>query len=228
MNRTLNVVRLQYVNKQTYLWVPLLVLLGAFVITLIIFSLIPNDEPIYGGGAQAPLWYFFVVGIQSLTLTFPFSQALSVTRREFYLGTLLTAALTAAMLASVFVLLGTLEVATEGFGVNGYMFALPMLWDPGWWVAWLAYFVIAMFFFVVGFWFATIYVRFRGVVVTTVILGVALLAVGAAWLVTRLEAWPSVGRWIAEQGVLGLTGWAALLVAVLAGSAFVTLRRATP
>ena len=55
--------------------------------------------PKYGGGAQAPLWYFDVVGIQALTLTFPFSQAMSVTRREFFLGTLLTAAFTSSILA---------------------------------------------------------------------------------------------------------------------------------
>ena len=92
MSRTLNVVRMQFVNRQTYIWVPLLVLVGAFVLSLMIFAMIPDDGVKVGGGSQAPLWYFLVVGVQSLTLTFPFSQAMSVTRREFYLGTLLTAA----------------------------------------------------------------------------------------------------------------------------------------
>ena len=95
MNRTLSVVRLQLVNKQTFLWVPLLVLGGALVITMAIFAMLPVDG-IVGGGAQAPMWYFLVVGVQSLTLTFPFSQALSVTRREFYVGTMLTALLASA------------------------------------------------------------------------------------------------------------------------------------
>jgi hypothetical protein len=60
MNRTLNVVRLQLVNKQTYIWVPLLVLFGALALTLAVYALIRSggaSGPMYGGGAQAPLWY---------------------------------------------------------------------------------------------------------------------------------------------------------------------------
>ena len=107
MNRTLNVIRLQLVNRQTYVWVPLIVLTGAFVVTLAIYALLSSSGlpgPFYGGGAQAPLWYFLFVGIQALTMTFPFSQALSITRREFYLGTLATATITAILLATVFVI----------------------------------------------------------------------------------------------------------------------------
>src|SRR5690606_6776424 len=118
-NRTVNVVRMQLVNRQTYIWVPLMVLAGSLVITLAIYALIRNagaQDPLYGGGAQAPLWYFAVVGIQSLTPTFPFSQAMSVTRREFYLGTLLAAALTGAILSAVFVIGGFIENATDGWG----------------------------------------------------------------------------------------------------------------
>ena len=102
MNRTLNVVRLQFVNKQTFLWIPLIVLVGAFVIALLVFSLIPADGPMYSGAAQAPLWYFAIIGSQALTLTFPFAQAMSLTRREFYLGSLAAAAISAAAMATVF------------------------------------------------------------------------------------------------------------------------------
>ncbi|GAB2988053.1 hypothetical protein [Actinotalea caeni] len=228
MNRTLNVVRLQFVNKQTFLWIPLIVLVGAFVIALLVFSLIPADGPMYSGAAQAPLWYFAIIGSQALTLTFPFAQAMSLTRREFYLGSLAAAAISAAAMATVFTIGAALESATDGFGTNGYTFQLPFLTEEGWWVAWLAYFVIAMFFFVVGFWGATIYVRFRGVVFAAVLVGITLLAVVGAWLISRMDAWPRVWQWLADQGALGLTGWAALLLVLLAGSSFLTLRRATP
>ncbi len=87
--------------------------------------------PFYGGGQQAPIWYFGVVGIQALTLTFPFSQAMSVTRWEFYLGTLLTAALTSAILAVIAVVGGLIEQATDGWGINGWFFALPWVWAYG-------------------------------------------------------------------------------------------------
>ncbi|MET0780614.1 MAG: hypothetical protein ABWY26_05740 [Microbacterium sp.] len=231
MNRTLNVVRLQLVNKMTYIWIPLIVLAGAWVLTLGIYAMLTSNGvpgPFYGGGSQAPLWYFLVVGIQALTLTFPFSQAMSVTRREFYLGTLLTAALTAAILSTVFLVGGLIENATGGYGMNGYFFRIDWMLAPGVWAAWLTYFAIAMLMFVVGFWAATIYKRWGTLAITLVLVGLGALLVGAMWLVGRLDAWGRVFEWFAAQGSLGLTLWGILVIAVLAGSSFLTLRRAVP
>lgn len=228
MNRTLNVVRLQLVNRMTYIWIPLIILSGSLVLTLLIFSMLPADGAKYGGGSQAPLWYFMIVGIQALTLTFPFSQAMSVTRREFFLGTLLTAALTAAILSSIFLVGGLIEQATSGYGMNGYFFYIDWLWAPGWWAALLGYFAIAMFMFVIGFWAATIYKRWGSLAITLVLVGLGALLVAGLWLIGRLDAWGTVFGWIADQGTLGMTLWAVLLIAVLAGTSFLTLRRAVP
>lgn len=228
MNRTLAVVRMQLINRMTYIWVPLIILAGAFVIAWAIYAMIPVSTPKYGGGAQAPLWYFMVVGIQALTLTFPFSQAMSVTRRDFYVGTLLTAALTSALLAAVFVGGGLIEMATSGWGVNGYFFSLPWVWELGAGAAWLVYFVMAMFFFVIGFWGATIYKRFGNVWLTVMLVGVGLVMVGIVWLITATGSWPQVAGWFVSQGAVGLSLWGLLLVAVLAATSFTTLRRAIP
>ncbi|SFR88840.1 hypothetical protein SAMN04487846_0288 [Microbacterium sp. cf046] len=231
MNRTVNVVRLQLVNKMTYIWIPLLILVGAWVLTLGVYAMLSGNGlagPFYNGGSQAPLWYFLVVGIQALTFSFPFSQAMSITRREFYLGTLLTAAITAAILATVFLLGGFVETATNGYGMNGYFFRVDWMWAPGWWAALLAYFAIAMLMFVVGFWAATIYKRWGTIAITLVLVGLGALLVGAMWLVGRLDAWAQVFAWFGEQGTVGLTLWGVLLTAVLAGTAFLTLRRAVP
>jgi len=231
MNRTLNVVRLQLVNKQTYIWVPLIVLGGAFAITLAIYAIIAGagaEGPMYGGGAQAPLWYFLVVGIQALTLTFPFSQALSVTRREFYLGTLLTAAITSAILAVVFVLGALVEYATNGWGMNGWFFVIPWVSESGFLIAGLFYFVVAMLFFVIGFWSATVFKRFGSMWLTIVLVGLGILLVAVMWFIGVLGAWARVFAWIGAQGVVGISLWGVLVVAVLAASAFLTLRRAVP
>lgn len=231
MNRTLNVVRMQLVNKQTYLWVPIIVLAGALVITLAIYLIISGagvTAAMYGGGAQAPLWYFGVVGAQALTLTFPFSQAMSVTRREFYLGTLLTAAMSAAILAVVFVIGGYIEQATGGWGINGYFFYLPWIWDAGPVAAGVFFFMISMLFFIVGFASATTYKRFGGTVLAIELVAIGLVLVVALWFVGRANAWVEVFTWLATHGVLGLSLWGLALVAVLAASAFLTLRRAVP
>ena len=231
MNRTVSVVRMQLINRQTYIWVPLMVLGGALLVTLAIYAIIRNagaEGPLYGGGAQSPLWYYAVVGVQAHTLTFPFSQAMSVTRREFYLGTLLTAVITGAILAAVFVVGGLFEVATDGWGMNGYFFFLPWIWEAGALGAGLVYFTIAMLFFVVGFWAATIYKRFGSVALTTVLIGIAALLVLWLFLVGMTERWAELFAWFAAQGALGLALWGLLLGAVLAGISYLTLRRAVP
>lgn len=231
MSRTVNVIRMQLVNRQTYLWVPLIVLGGALVITLAIYLMLSGagiQTAKYGGGAQAPLWYFGVVGVQALTLTFPFSQAMSVTRREFYLGTLLTALLTAGILGLVFMAGGLIEQATGGWWMEGYFFYLPWIWEAGPVAAAFFYFMIAMLFFVIGFWAATVYKRFGSIVLTAILVGVGLLLVGGMYLVGRLNAWEQVFSWLATQGALGLALWSVPVAAVLAFISFFTLRRAVP
>lgn len=230
-NRTLSVVRMQLINRQTYIWIPLLILGGAFVLALAVYAILANagvGGVKYGGGAQAPLWYFGVVGVQALTLTFPFSQAMSVSRREFFLGTLLTAVLTSAILATISTIGGLIEIATDGWGMNGYFFGLPWIWEAGWAGALLLNFVAAMLFFVVGFWAATIYKRFGGAWLTIVLLGIGVLLVGVLWIVGRMDAWAQMFAWFATLGVVGLSLWLVLFTVVLAAIAFLILRRAVP
>ena len=122
MTRTLNVVRMQLINRQTFVWVPLLILGGSLALSLVIFSLIPYEGEKCGGAAQSTYWYFLALGVLAMSATFPFSQAMSVTRREFYLGTLATAALASGILAALFIVGGFIEQATNGWGLNGYYF----------------------------------------------------------------------------------------------------------
>lgn len=228
MSRTLNVVRMQFVNRQTFIWIPLLVLAGAFVLSLAVYAMIPTDAPKIGGGSQAPLWYFMVVGIYALTLTFPFSQAMSVTRREYFIGTLLTAVITAAGLALIFVIGGLIEEATNGWGVNGWFFYLDWIWASGPAGAFFVYFAIAMLFFMVGFWAAVIYKRFGTLWITVVLVAIGFLLVGLLWIIIALDAWVPLFTAIAEAGAVGLALWGVLLAAVLGAISFALLRRAIP
>ncbi|HOA86317.1 MAG: hypothetical protein GX871_08550 [Microbacteriaceae bacterium] len=231
MSRTLNVVRMQLVNRQTFVWVPLIVLGGSLLLTLAIYAILQSSgitEPKFGGGAQAPLWYFLVVGIQSLTLTFPFSQAMSVTRREFYVGTVLTAALTSAILAIVFVLGGLLEQATGGWGMNGYFFHLDWVWQAGPAGAALFFFILAMLFFVTGFGCALVYRRFGTLGLSILLVGIGAVLVALLWLIGQANAWAAVFTWFAQQGAVSLSLWMLALAAVIGVLAFAGLRRATP
>lgn len=228
MRRTLNVVRLQLINRQTFIWVPLIVLGSAVVISVLIYAMIPIDEPKYGGGGQAPLWYFFAIGISAMTLTFPFSQAMSITRREFFTGTMITAVLASAFLGVIFLIGGAIETLTNGYGVNGYVFYLPWLWEAGPLGAFVVFFTCALFLFVVGFTGATIYKSWGPVALTFVGVGLALVLVGLVFLATRLELWERVWITILDLGSLGLALWGLVAVVVLAAVSFLAFRRATP
>ncbi len=228
MRRTLNVIRLQLINRQTFIWVPLIILGSAVVISVLIYAMIPIDTPKYGGGGQAPLWYFFAIGIGAMTYTFPFSQAMSVTRREFFLGTMLTAVLGSAFLGILFLIGGGIETLTNGYGVNGYVFYLPWLWEAGPLGAFTVYFTLALFLFVLGFTGATIYKSWGPLVLTIVGVALALALLGLVFLATRLELWGDVGAAIGDLGALGIALWGLVIVVILSGVSFLAFRRTIP
>lgn len=228
MNRVVTVARMQFVNKYTFVWLPLIILGTTLVLSIAIFAMIPYGGAKYGGGSQAPIWYFFGLGIMSLSYTFPFSQALSITRREFFFGTMLAALVTAAMLGLAFAVGGAIERATGGWGVNGYFFSLDWIWTAGAIGAGIFFGVTAMLLFILGFWGATIYRRYGALGLTVTLVTAGLLLVAALWLVARLEAWAAVGAWLTALGPMGLTGVLAIAAVAVGAGSFATLRRAIP
>lgn len=234
MNRTANVVRMQLVNRQTFVGLPLLILFAAFAITLAIYGIIifsvsdPIEEPMYSGGTQAPLWYFAIVGIQALNLTFPFSQAMSVTRREFFSGTVLTAVGTSLVLAVTYLVGGLIERATDGWGFNGYFFYLPWIWEHGALSAALFYFAAAMLAFLIGFLGATIYKRFGLLWLLVVTIGLVIVLVAAAFLISVFGSWVGVGEAFANANALYVALIGLGVAVVLAGAGYLALRRAIP
>ena len=229
-SRILGVVRLHFMNTQTFVWVPVIVLSGVWLITLLIYWIISAsgvEGPMYSGGSQAPLWYFAVVGAQAMNLTFYFSQAMSLTRREFYLGSLTAAGISAAAISTVFVLLGLIEQATDGYGVNGYFAYLPWVWAGGPFAAGLTYFALTMLVFILGFWFAIVHKRFGALILTTALLIIALVLLGGAALISINSTWGEVWIWVLETQSMGLTLWALGLSVVFAAGSYLTLRRLT-
>lgn len=228
MSRTLNVIRLQLINKQTFIWVPLIVLAGAVLVSIAIYAMIPLDTPKYGGGGQAPLWIFFGTGITAMTLTFPFSQALSITRREFFIGTLLSAVMTSTFMSVIFLIGGGIELLTNGYGVNGYVFHLPWIWEAGPLGAFVIFFTLPLFLFVLGFTGATIYKSWGPVALTVVSFALVLVLLVILFVITRLDLWGEVWTGILGLGALGLALWGLVAVVVLAAVSFLAFRRAKP
>lgn len=229
-SRLLNSVRLQFVNPQTFIWIPLIVLAGSWALTMVIHLIVSSggaEGPLYSGGAQAPLWYFAVVGVQAMRLTFYFSQAMTLTRREFYLGAVIAAAMSSLGLAIVVVLLGLVEQATNGYGLGGYFAYLPWLWESGPFAAGLTFFVLTMLAFVLGFWFAIVSTRFGTMALTLILLALGFAVLGLIAVITLNRMWPQVWTWLVESGSVELSLWVAACGAVLALGSYLTLRRLT-
>jgi hypothetical protein len=229
MNRAVSVARMQLINKWTFLGIPALIIAASFALTYAIWLMLPdNAETRYSGASQAVVWYFLALGIQSLTYTFPFSQAMSVSRRTFYIGTTGLFAVVALAVSLLYFVLGRVEVATNGWGLNGQLYFLGWAADSPAAVQILFNFLVMLALYMTGFWFATVYKRWRatGMLVVWILIAVAL--VGLMALAGWQGWWPQVGAWFAAQTPLSVSGWTALFCAALGVGSYLTLRRATP
>lgn len=220
---------MQLINKWTFLGIPAVILVASFALTLAIWAIIPNSVGVkYSGAGQAVMWYFFALGIQSLTLTFPFSQGLSVSRRSFFIGTVGLFAVVAAAVSGLYVALGAVETASQGWGLNGRMFALQWVADQPWSVQLFFYFVLMMFLFLAGFWGAAVYKRWQATGTLVMGLSLAVAAVAVAAVITWQGLWPAVGSWILTLTPVSIGALVLGLAALLGVGAYLTLRRATP
>lgn len=235
--RVWNVVRLHLVDKRTYIGIPWLIVAASFVITALLSNMVGyaaestgadiTDET-YFWGVLAPQWYLLVVAVQSISYSFPFALGYSVTRRDFYLGTSLLFLLISTGNAVAFTLLGQIERATDGWGINTRLFTTLWFGRDEWYVDLLAYFVLQMLVFFVGASIATVYMRWRmrGMVVFWISL--AAVVVGILGAITYSNGWPAVGAWGAAQGIAGIFSWLLLPTAVAGICGYLALRRATP
>lgn len=230
MSKILNVARMQLINKWTFLGIPMIILVSSTALTIGIWAMIPKDGgdiTLVSGAGQAVMWYFLALGIQSLTYTFPFSQAMSVSRRSFYLGTLGLFAVIALGFAVLYYVLGLIETATNGWGMGGELFALGWIAENNAVIQVLFYFVMMVLLFMIGFWFATIYLRWKttGLLVAGLGLGALLLAFFAFLILNDrwIDFWVWVGSFTVPGLLLGITA----LCVVLAAGSYLTLRKAT-
>lgn len=227
MTRILDVVRLHLVVKQTFVWLPLIILGGALALTAALVAIIPAEGTIIGA-AQAPLWYFFAIATMAQTRTFPFSQALSITRREYLLGTMLTGLLASTALAALYTVLGLLEQATDGWGRQASVLFFDSIGGGSVLTGFAGYLVLTMGMFAAGFGFATVYKRFGTLVVSVVIVVLVAALIGLGLALGLTEPGRQVASWLATAGAPTLVGCGALLTALVIGLDHLLLRRAQP
>jgi len=234
--RLWDVVRLHTTNPWTTLILPPLITLGIFGLNYAIWALVSraagaeleSDAFANNGGVLWILVYMMVTAIQAMSNTFRFALGMSVTRREYYLGTSLYFAILSVIYATGLTVFGWIEQLTAGWGLGGYFFAPFGTADQSLGLRAYAFFVLLLMFFFLGTVFASVWMRWKVNGLLTMLFTIAVALIGLAWWLTDVGLWGSVGDFFTGNSPLGLLTWTLPFTAATALAGFGLLRRATP
>lgn len=230
MTRVLQAARLHLVNPVVILGIPWLVVSISFAINVAIFHLTPaGEEEGFSGGVLALYITVLVVFVQAVTQLLPFAMGVSLSRRTFYLGTALVAAVQALGYGIVLSALVSIENATDGWGA-GLRYWAPGIFDVD--NPLLQVFASGtpmLAFMFVGIGMGVVHQRWGQAGTWGLIIGSLVLFGGLAILITWLEAWGSVAEWFGDQSAATLTIGLPLVLAVTAAlAAYPGIRRVVP
>lgn len=231
--------RLQFTVPSAMIGVPAMVFVSAWVIALGIASWIHFGtdrgseavmEPMYTGASQAALWCLVFMAAYSATHAFPFSMALSFSRRVFVIGAFLAFAVLSVGFGVAYAFAAWVERITNGYGLEAYNFDLPYLTDgPGGIVsAGLAIAVLSLLLMLAAFGFTILYKRLGLRLFWAVLLGLVVVLAAVVMLITTNGGWGSVGEWFLQQSALSLSGWLTLPTVGVGLLTYVAIRKSVP
>ena len=236
--RIRNVVRIHVANPIPTLVVPWLIFAAVFALNLAIWIAIASaaggrdqldPDAFANNGAISWIYVFLMVAAtQAMNLTFAFALGLGITRRDYFLGTALYLAGLAVFYATGMTVLAAIESATNGWGIEGYIFAPLFVGDLPLVQQFAAHLLIALLFFGTGLFTGAIFVRWRAIGLY-VFFGALVFGIAGLILITSLvDGWKSVGAFFTDQSPLTVIAWTLPWSVVMAVLASFILRRATP
>lgn len=234
--------RLQFVVKHTFITSPLIVFSGAWMIAVGIgfwihystgraeAATLTADDAIYTGASQAALWALLFIAAYSASHTFPFSMALSYSRRVFVVGVFLAFAVVSTGFGVAFALAAVVERATDGYGILMYNFDLPFLTQGpgGIFSAALLATVLCLFLMMFGFFWSILYRRVSLTMLWVIILGVLAILLSIVAIFIQNGWWGELAQWATRQNALTLSGWLVLPAVGLTVVNYLVIRKATP
>src|SRR5690348_17224339 len=143
MNRIKSVVSMHAKDKNSWFFIPLMVLGVSFSINVLIAYLLGGKTPIYTGGLLSIYVYMLVGGVIVVTGSFPFAIGFSIRRKDYFWGTVTMAALISAIWAVLISLLSFVEGSLiHNWGVNLHFFHLPFWSNSSIFVQFALFFVV--------------------------------------------------------------------------------------
>ena len=206
-------------------------LLSSFAINAVLWGTTPVSESDGAGTGGLAALYITVVVVyqQAVTQLLPFAMGMGLSRRSFYLGTALAAALQAVGYGLVLTALGAVEDATGGFGLGlDFWRPAPVLVENPL-LQFVVYATPLLACAAVGMGLGIVYKRWGAPGMYALTIAGMLLVGGALALIGWLDAWQQVGSWFADQTQLGLAVALPLALTVAVGAlSFAGLRRVVP
>lgn len=236
MSTLVKVVRYHLVKPDNLVLIPWAALVVGFIINVVVLAIVNVRIPGTTSGGQVPVRYmgtlatlfvtFAVAGVTSATRALPLGLSLGLSRRSFYLGTVLTAVSLAVVYGLILALLQAIERWTHGWGLSMGVFRAPFVLEGPWYLTWLMSFVLLTLVFVWGVWFGLVYRRWNLIGLWAFVAAQVIVGVAAALVVTWIGAWHHVGHFFVTVSAPGIGGMIALLATLLLAGGFATVRRA--
>lgn len=235
--RIMATARMQFIDRNVFIYIPLLMLFGVLLIVVTIGILIRAATGDWGeldlSGMQyswailAPMWYLPAVAVSAINPTIHLAYAFSLSRREFYLGTILSFVAAAVFNATVLTLLWFIEKGTGGFWLDIFYVDSAVYSGQPWYNVFLISLFLYFSILVISAFATVLYLRWRVAGVLGFFAGIVVLLILAAVIVTALDVWEATGLWLIAQTTQTFF-WlgAAAVAAGLLG--FLVIRKATP
>ncbi|SDW12127.1 hypothetical protein [Paenibacillus sp. CF384] len=228
MNMVQNVVKMYARDKWGWFILPWVILLSSFFVNLFIAAFLPVDEQIVTGGLISIFIYMMVIGIVSLSQTFPFALGLSVRRRDFFLGSMLMISLLSAAISVILCVLSYIEGSViEGWGVQLSFFHLPYVSDGNVLAQFVIFFSCMISLYMTGFLCASVHRRYgrNGMYVFSIVAVLVMTVI--LYIIKYLGWWSAIFDFLGDHSAVQFAVMLLPLAICLSFASYLLLRRAT-
>lgn len=236
--RIWDVVRLHLANPFPTLVLPWAITMAIFALNMAIMLIVvkaaggleslEDDAFAYNGGITWIVFFMIVVAVQTMNLNFRFALGFSVTRRDFYWGSVAYFVMLSLLYGTGVTVLAGIERVTDGWGIGAAFFAPWGLGSESLLDVWAVFTLVLLLFFFIGAAVATVWVRWKANGLYTFFIAFAAVLVAAGWLVTVAGKWGAAGEYFVTHSIVEIVLWTLPVTVVCMMAGFLFLRKATP